>query len=219
MLLEINNNRPNNIIVVRKKNKVGLSKIENNTVTVIYKCKYDSIDIINYNFFLHKGDTIFYYNSITDKKAIYSEVVLDIPYMYACDKKYQYIIIMATDEIIYKKKLNKYNKSKYIHIGNTDKGCTFYDSKDSTYLYPTENGYTFYNQPVSRSITINDNNIVNIVENENGIGVIDSFGNIIIDNEYDEISFELNIIANTNNKLTTRNIPCQKIYTRSWLYL
>ena len=36
MLLEINNNRPNNIIVVRKKNKVGLSKIENNTVTVIY---------------------------------------------------------------------------------------------------------------------------------------------------------------------------------------
>lgn len=218
MLFEINgNNSADNIVIVRKNNKVGLSKNENDTVIVICQCEYDSIDIINHNFFLYKDDTIFCYNSLTDNKANYNEVVVDVPYIYSCDEEYQYIIHMTTDTIIHRKKLNKYNKSEYVCLGNTTKGHVFYDSKHSEYLYPTEDGYKFYNLPVNYPVIVNGDNTVNIIENENGIGIIDSFGNIIINSEYDKILLELKVTATNKDRTIKQTVPYKTVYRRSWL--
>lgn len=217
MLFEIGNNHsiPDNIIILNENNKIGLSKTENGKTTVICKCEYDSIDIINNSYFLCKGDIICYYNSFTDEINNYNEVILDVPYIYSCDNSWQYIINMETGKTIYKKRLNKYNKSNYICFGNTAKGHVFYDSKYGTYLYPTDNGYVFYNQPVNNAVIINDNNVTNIVENENGIGLIDSFGNSITDCQYDTIAFELKVTAADKNKETNINIPYKMVQRRS----
>ena len=212
MLFEIGSNRScsDNIKVLNDNGKIGLSRLENNKIINICKCEYDTIDIINNNFFLSNNDTILCYNSIINRSDYYNEVVLDIPYMYACDKEYQYVINMETGKIIYKKKLNKYNKSSYVCIGNTSKGHIFYDTKYSTYLYPNNDGYSFYNLPVSYSIIVNDDNIVNIVEDENGVGVIDSFGNTIIENNYDKIQFEINITAVNKNEEIIKKLLLEK---------
>lgn len=212
MLFEIGSNRScsDNVMILNENGKIGLSRLGNNKTINICKCEYDTIDIINHNFFLSNKDTILCYNSIIDKSYNYNEVILDMPYMYACDKEYQYIIYMETGKIIYKKKLNKYNKSSYICIGNTSKGHIFYDTKDGTYLYPDKNGYSFYNLPVSYSIVVNNDNVANVVENENGVGVIDSFGNTIIENDYDKISFEINITAVNKNEEIIKKLWLEK---------
>ena len=42
---------------------------------------------------------------------------------------------------------------------------------------------------------MNKCNIANIIDGENGIGIIDSFGNPVTENEYDEISLEIKVTA------------------------
>lgn len=220
MLLNVLSNcsKSDNIIILNEDGKIGLSKIVNNTTTTIFKCEYDTIEVIEHSFFLLKDNTVYYYNSITDNKNIYKEVVLDLPYFYANDEKYQYIIIIDTGEILYKKKLNKYNKSDYICFGITTKGPVFFDMKNNTYLYPDGNGYSFYPYPINHPIIINGNNVINIVNTENGIGIIDSFGNTLTDDNHENITLELKITALNKENRMEKVIPLpNNIYRRNQL--
>ena len=102
MLLNIcsNHSHSDNIVIVNENGKIGLSKVENDTTTIICSCEYDTIEIIDSCFFLVKDDTVCCYNSVTDKINSYKEVILDLPYFYARDEEYQYIILTYTGEIL-----------------------------------------------------------------------------------------------------------------------
>ncbi|MFQ7292831.1 MAG: hypothetical protein ACLRQ0_11425 [Monoglobales bacterium] len=218
MLLNICSNRSHsgNIVIVNENGKIGLSKVENDTTTIICSCEYDTIEIIDSCFFLVKDDTVCCYNSVTDKINSYKEVILDLPYFYARDEEYQYIILTYTGEILYRKELNKYNKSEYVCLGNTIKRPVFYDMKYSTYLYPDSNGYRVYPYPINYPIIINGYNVIDVVEMENGIGVIDPFGNHLTDSECEEISLELKITAVNKESRTEKTIPLpNSIYRRN----
>ena len=58
---------------------------------------------------------------------------------------------------------------------------------------------------------------MNIIEDENGVGVIDSFGNTIIENNYDKIQFEINITAVNKNEGIMKKLLLEKClyYTHS----
>lgn len=218
MLLNICSNRSHldNIIIVNENGKIGLSKVKNDTTTIICSCEYDTIEVIEHCFFLLKGNTVCCYNSVTDKINVYKEVILDYPYLYCCDEEYQYIILADTGEIIHRKRLNKYNKSNYICLGNTTKGPVFCDMKHSTCLYPDSDGYQIYPYPISYPVIINGYNIMNIVETENGTEIIDPFGNILIDDDYEEIYLELKITAVNKESRTEKTIPLpNSIYRRN----
>ena len=183
------------IFILYKNGKIGLYRIEENYAVTICECEYDVIDNFNNNLFLSNDKTTVYYHSITKQRQKFKEVIIDMPYIYGYDEEYQYIIHSETGETIYRKQYGKYNKSYYMYCGFTDKGAVFYDTVFSAYLYPSDKGYAYYQYPINCPVIINKNNVINIVDGENGIGVIDSFGNSIIDDKYDEILLELKITA------------------------
>ena len=205
--------------VLYKNGKTGVCLIEENQAVMICECDYDVIDNFNNNLFLSNDKMTRYYNSITNQTQDFKEVIIDIPYIYGYDKEYQYIIHSETGETIYKKQYNKYNKSYYIYCGDTDKGAVFYDIIFSAYLYPADSGYTYCQYPINHPVIINKNNVINIVDGENGIGVIDSFGNPITDNKYDKISLELKITAENQaeRKEKTISVP-DGIYTKNTIF-
>lgn len=56
MLLNICSNRSHsdNIVIVNENGKIGLSKVENDTTTIICSCEYDTIEIIEHWFLFIK---------------------------------------------------------------------------------------------------------------------------------------------------------------------
>lgn len=189
-----------NIFVLYKNGKIGLCRIDDLDVVTIGKCEYDVIDTFGHNLFLSNDSGTRYYNSQTKEIQDFEEVILDMPYLYGYDENNQYIIHQESGNVIYKRKYNKYNKSYYVYCGMTDKGAVFYDSTFSTYFYPTDNGYKPYEYPLHHPVIVNKCNIINIVYGENGIGIIDSFGNTVIENIYDEITLELKITVKNKNE-------------------
>lgn len=205
-----------NTFILYQNGKVGMCRIENNHADILCRCEYDIVDNINHNLFFSNDIKTRYYNSVTGQIMDFTEITIDIPYIYCSDNEYQYIIYEETGEVIYKRKYNRYNKSCYVYYGDTDKGAVFYDVRYSMYLYPSKSGYKYYQYPINNSIIVNRNNICNIAEDENGIGVIDSFGNMIIKNSYDVISIEIKIKAQNQHESIEKTIPLSKeIYRRS----
>lgn len=199
-----------NTFVLHKKGKIGLCRIDDFQAVIICKCEYDVIDTFNHDLFLSNDNGTRYYNSQTKEIRDFKEVILDTPYLYGYDEEYQYIIHQESGAVIHKRKYNKYNKSYYVYCGDTDKGAAFYDSTFSTYFYPTENGYKPYEYPLYHPVIVNKCNVINIVDGENGIGVIDSFGNTVTENEYDEISLEIKVTAKNKKEHIEKNIEIPK---------
>lgn len=91
--------------------------------------------------------------------------------------------------------------------GETKNGPVFYNARYCTYFYPQNNVYKFYDGLFNHPIIINRYNVINISEGDEGIGVINSFGTHILENEYDEINVELKITATKNNAVEEKTIP------------
>lgn len=195
-----------NIFALYKNGKIGLCRIEDENINMICQCEYDVIDNYNHDLFLSKDNETLYFNSNTKEIRIFKEVITDTMYLYGYDENYQYIIHQESGKIVYKKELNKYNKSYYAYCGETEKGAVFYDTTFSTYIYPTDNGYKPYEYPLNHPVIVNKYNVVNIIDGENGMGIIDSKGNRIIENNYDEITVELKITAKNKNELVEKII-------------
>ena len=199
-----------NTFVLYKNGKIGLCRIDDFQTDIIAKCEYDVIDTFNHNLFLSNDKGTRYYNSQTKQMQDFKEVILDTPYLYGYDEECQYIIHQESGVVLHKRKYNKYNKSYYVYCGDTDKGAVFYDSTFSTYLYPTEKGYKPYENPLHHPVIVNKYNVVNIVDGENGIGIIDSFGNAVMENKYDEISLEIKVTAKNKNERIEKIIEIPK---------
>ena len=195
-----------NIFALYKNGKIGLCRIEDEKVVMICQCEYDVIDNYNHDLFLSNDDETLYFNSNTKEIKIFNEVITDTMYLYGYDKNYQYIIHQESGKVIYKKELNKYNKSYYAYCGESGNGAVFYDTTFSTYIYPTDEGYKPYEYPLNHPVIVNKYNVINIIDGEKGIGIIDSKGNRIIENNYDEITVELKIAAKNKNEWVEKTI-------------
>lgn len=196
-----------NIFALYKNGKIGLCKIQDEKPIMLCECVYDVIDNYNHDLFLSNDAETCYFNSNTQQIMIFDEVVTDMSYIYGYDGNYQYIIKQETGQIIHKKKYTSYSKSYYAYCGQTEKGAVFYDATYSTYIYPTENGYKPYEYPLNHPVIVNNYNVINIVDREKGLGVIDSYGNSIMENQYNRIKIELKITAVNNEEKTEKAIP------------
>lgn len=195
-----------NIFTLYKNGKIGLCRIEDEKAVILCECKYDIIDNYNHDLFLSNDDETCYFNSNTRQTNVFREISTDMRYLYGLDKEYQYIIHQESGKIIYKKKLNKYNKSCYMYCGDSKNGTVFYDFTFSTYLYPTDNGYKPYEYPLNCPIIINKYNVINIVDGEKGIGVITPEGNAVTENKYGEITVELKITAKCEDEYIEKTV-------------
>ena len=200
-----------NTFVLYKNGKIGLCRIEEQdlqfNVVMLCECIFDVVDNYNHDLFLSNDTKICYYNSLTQQTWDFKEVNIDTPYIYGCDEEYQYIIHQESGETILKKKYSQYNKSCYLYCGETENGGVFYDASFSTYIYPTANGYKPYEYPLNHPVIMNKYNVINIVDGEKGLGVIDSFGNNIIENRYNAIKIELKITAVTGEEKIEKIVP------------
>ena len=147
------------------------------------------------------------YNSVTKTVYKFKEVRAQYPFLYCKDEKYQYIINGETGETVYEKEYEPYTNSYFCYCGNTDNGPVFYDARYSTYLYPTENGYKCYGELFNYPVVVNHRNIINISQGENGLGVIDSYGNSIFENRYDYVNVELKVTAIKGEEQINKIIP------------
>lgn len=189
-----------NAFALHKNGKIGLCRIEDEKLVILCECKYDVIDNYNHDLFLSNDNETLYFNSNTKEIRIFKEIVTDTMYLYGYDEDYQYIIHQESGKVVYKKELHKYNKSYYVYCGESEKGAVFYDTSFSTIIYPTDEGYMPYEYPLNHPVIVNKHNVMNIIDGENGIGIIDSEGNSIIENNYDEITVELKITAKNKNE-------------------
>ena len=199
-----------NIFVLHKKGKIGAVKIDSNNFFFIAQCEYDTLDTFGHDLIFCNSETVRYYNSTTGNIRDFIDVRVDSPFLYCKDNNYQYIIYPETDEEIYKKEYTSYTESCFIYCGRTGKGPVFYDAMYSTYLYPVEDTYTAYNEFFNNPIIVNGQNILNVTEGENGIGVIDYFGNTVIQNKYDSVQVELKLTATNKTETATKIISFPK---------
>lgn len=189
-----------NIFALYQNGKIGLCKIEDENVNMLCQCEYDVIDNYNHDLFLSNDNETCYFNSNTQQIMKFCEVVTDMSYIYGFDKNYQYIIKQESGEIIHKKKYTNYSKSYYTYCGETEQGAVFYDSTFSTYIYPTDEGYKPYEYPLNHPVIINKYNVINIIDGENGIEIIDSFGNKVIEDKCKAVKIELKVTAIDDDK-------------------
>lgn len=199
-----------NIFIVHKKGKIGAVRIDSDNVCFIVDCEYDTLDTFGHDLIFCNNEKVRYYNSTTRKVLDFIDIIVEAPFLYCKDEKFQYILYGELGELIYKKEYTSYSESCFCYCGNTDKGPVFYDASYSTYLYPTEKGYKVYKDLFNCPIIVNRKNVVNITEGESGVGLIDSYGNIIIDNCYDSIKVELKITAIKEDKIENKIIPFSK---------
>lgn len=198
------------VFVVHKKGKIGAVMVESEKVCFIAECEFDTLDTFGHDLIFSNDQKVRYYNSATKKSLDFIDIVVDFPCLYCKDERFQYILYGEQGEIIHKKEYTSYSESCFCHCGETDKGPVFYDARYSTYLYPTEDGYKVYKELFNHPIIINRRNVANITEGENGIGLIDSYGNPILDNRYDSIKVELKITAIKGERAENKIIPFSK---------
>jgi len=203
-----------NIFALYKNGKIGLCKIEDEKPIMLCDCVYDVIDNYNHDLFLSNDTEICYFNSNTQQIMIFDEVVTDMSYIYGYDGNYQYIIKQENGQIIHKKKCTSYSKSYYTYCGKIESSAVFYDATYSTYIYPTENGYKPYEYPLNHPVIVNSYNVINIVDGEKGLGVIDSYGNSIMENRYNCIKIELKITAVNSEEKTKKHSLSPIIYLK-----
>ena len=199
-----------NVFVVHKKGKIGAVRIETDKVCFIAECEYDMLDTFGHDLIFSSGKKVRYYNSVTNIVRDFVDIIVETPFLYCKDEKYQYILYGESGREIYKKEYTSYSESCFCFCGNTEKGPVFYDARYSTYLYPTKDGYKVYEEIFNHPIVVTGQNICNITEGENGIGVIDSYGKLIIENQYDSVKVELKITAINKNEEVQKIIPFQK---------
>lgn len=199
------------IFILHKKGKIGAVRVDEDKIWFIAECKFDTLESIGHDLIFCNDEKVRYYNSVLKTVRNFIDVIVDIPFLYCKDEKYQYILYGELGKEIYKKEYTSYSESCFCFCGHTDKGPVFYDARYSTYLYPTEDGYKVHGGIFNHPIIVNRQNTLNIIEGENGIGVIDSYGDVIIKNQYDSVKVELKVTAIKGNKTEQKIIPFQKI--------
>lgn len=198
-----------NLFVLYKKGKLGAVRIDEEPI-VIADCTYDVIETFGHDLIFSSNQKVRYYNSVTNAVRDFAEIIVETPFLYCKDERHQYILYGELGKEIYKKEYTSYSESCFCFCGNTEKGPVFYDARYSAYLYPAEDGYKVYEELFNHPIIINRKNVCNITEGENGIGVIDSYGNVIMENKYDSVKAELKITAIKENETEQKIIPFQK---------
>ena len=143
-----------------------------------------------------------------------AEINVDTQFLYCKDKKYQYILHAETGKEIYKREYTSYSESCFCFCGNTERGPVFYDARYSTYIYPENGSYKVHKDIFNTPLVVNDRNILNIMQGDNGIGVIDSCGNTVVDNKYDFIKVELKITAQKGKETEEKIFLFLGIYPR-----
>lgn len=199
------------IFVVHKKGKIGAVRMEEDRLCIVAKSEYDTLESIGHDLIFCNDTKVSYYNSVSKSVRDFIDIIVDIPFLYCKDKKYQYILYGESGREIYKKEYTSYSESCFCFCGNTDKGPVFYDARYSTYLYPTEEAYKVHKEIFNHPIIVNRQNVLNITEGDNGIGVIDSYGKALIKNQYDSVKIELKVTAAKGNETEQKIIPFQKI--------
>ncbi len=199
-----------NVFILYKNGKIGLCKYDNEHLKMICECEYDLVDRIYNGLILSNDICVCLYKFNTGSLNKYTEIEVEYPYIYACDEEYQYILHQDTGNVIYKKKCNEHTQSWYEFCGNTRKGPVFYDYRNCEYIYPTDNGYMYYEEILHHPLIINKENVLNIVFEDNKLGVIDSFGNSIIDNKYDRVKIDLCITASDKNEILKKIVSIPK---------
>ena len=199
------------MFVLVQKGKIGAVQIEEAETSfkleIIAECKYDTLETFNHDLLFSNENGTRYYNSTTKTIFDFKDVRAEYPCLYCKDETYQYIIHGETGEIIYKKEYTSYSESCFCYCGDTDKGFVFYDARYSTYLYPAENGYKCYDGLFNHPVIVNRRNIVNISEGNNGLGIIDSYGNSIFESKYDCVDVELKVTAIRGREKIKKIIP------------
>lgn len=203
--------------VVHRRGKIGAIRIEDNKLYWIAECEYDTLDTVGHDLIFCNDKVVRYYNAVLKSAQDFIDITVDVPFLYCKDADYQYILFGELGEIIYKKQYTSYSESCFCFCGYTDKGPVFYDASYSSYLYPKEKGYQAYHDLFNYPIIVNDCNIANITEGEQGIGLIDSYGNHILSNNYNSITAELKItVVNTDEK-TEKIISIPQCIFEKWI--
>ncbi|MBR2476763.1 MAG: hypothetical protein IKB50_01360 [Clostridia bacterium] len=139
--------------------------------------------------------------------SLYKEVIYDSPYIYCRDENHRYIIDANKEKILFSFPLSNGENSVISFCGETPLGPSFYDSWYSTYIHPTDKGYKIHPHILRMPICVNGDNLINITEDDTGLMIIKSSGEVFNSNHFDSISAKICITGNINGKTEEIKIP------------
>jgi len=189
-----------NLFIVYQCGKIGAFRLQEHRVCWVAECVYDTLDTNAEHLFFANANSIRYYHAPSTTVRDFIELITDEAFIYAKDERFWYIIAMENGTVLYQKEYFDCSFSCFVFLGYGEKGPVFYDASYSSFLYPCEQGYRQYPDLFDYPIRVNHVNVANVTEGERGIGLIDSLGNQIFQNEYDSLHVELKITAVNKEK-------------------
>jgi len=159
-----------------------------------------------------------YYNMDTEKmsdyyNSIYADVKEKSNILRAYKDGRHYLIDPCNDNVLF----DIYTGRDYWAVSNI--GSDNFINIDNNWIFVKDENklkaLTEYNVVAPLSIypfpLINHINIVNAIKGENGLGVLDNVGDVLIEPEYDEITYEVRLSAIKGSRTIEKNIPIVQI--------
>ena len=133
----------------------------------------------------------------------------DIGEGYYCyrDENYFYIIDKNSHDAIWREEISGEKLPEVEMIGLVRDQPVFWDSAHENYILPTfKAGHREYFSLI-RPVVINGDNIVNIVEDQSGLGIVDFANPTVIKPKYDKIKLELKVTLEDETRVREEYYP------------
>lgn len=187
-----------NLFILVSKGKFGAVQYDDNLNEIqSLPCVYDTLDEYWHNLVFSKNDEVVYYNAASKDWIPLLDIYEDNHFVYGEDEETYLIIEQATGKLIwreYKNRKRLIDKPCFAYCGKEDANPVFFDITNGHYITKMPEGYARYNKPpLVKPIIVNGENIVNISERNNKLGIIDTHNRKSIVPQWNEVNVELKI--------------------------
>ncbi len=133
----------------------------------------------------------------------------DICEGYFCreDDNYFYIVAKATGDLVWQEEKTGGQTPRLEMIGMVRDQPVFWDSAHQNYILPTfKAGHREYFS-LLRPVVINGDNIINVVEDSGGLGIVDFANPAVIKPKYGKIKLELKVTLEDETRVREEYYP------------
>lgn len=205
------------LYVLHKGGKIGAIRFEDTNLSykTTAETKYDTLDFYWHDLLFSDGKEFVYYFCDAQEYGfestyIFSSVSIEErnALLYASDNENYYIFRRGSGEMLWcEKKIQDFmiDKPCYSYQGDINGKPMFFDITHGDFITPEEDGYRrhkkFY---LDRSVVVNGENVINIIQNADKFGLLDTKNLNCVIPRYDKIECTLLVKSNKAGISSTR---------------
>ena len=187
-----------NLFILVSKGKFGAVQYDDSLNEIqSLPCVYDTLDEYWHNLVFSNKNEVVYYNAASKECITLLDIYIDNHFIYGEDEETYLIIEQATGKLIWREHKNRkrlIDKPCFAYCGKEDGNPVFFDITNGHYITKMSDGYSRHKKTyLVKPIIINGENVINISEMNNKLGVLDIRGRKNTIPRWDEVNVELKI--------------------------